>query len=285
MTVVRALVITGYGLNCDYETDYSLKKAGAESHRIHINKLIAGSGLDARSELDVYHILVFGGGFSWADDHGAGVIFASKLKFNLGEQIDRFIQDGKLILGICNGFQCLVNLGLLPGFEGNYRERQVAITYNDSGNFIDAWVKLKINNQSPCIFTKGVSYMELPVRHGEGKFYASEEDINHLFENNQVAMQYADENGDPANRKWPVNPNGSLKDIAGICDPTGKIFGLMPHPEAYHHYTNHPDWTRKKEELIRTGKSMNYEEGDGIQIFKNAVEYSREAIDNGLFGS
>jgi phosphoribosylformylglycinamidine synthase I len=283
MTPVRALVLTGYGLNCDYETDYSLKKAGAESYRVHINELIAGRRSGSRAELDFYHILVFGGGFSWADDHGAGVIFASKLKFNLGEQIERFIQDGKLILGICNGFQCLVNLGLLPAFEKNYQERRVAITYNDSGNFIDAWVNLKINNQSPCIFTKGISYIELPVRHGEGKFYASEEDIQHLFEESQVVMQYADESGDVANRKWPKNPNGSLKDIAGICDPTGKIFGLMPHPEAFHHFTNHPDWTRKKELLTRKGKGIDVEEGDGIQIFKNAVEYCREAIENGLF--
>jgi phosphoribosylformylglycinamidine synthase I len=284
MRPVKALVITGYGLNCDYETDYCLKKAGAESHRIHINKLIAGKRSGSRTELDVYHILVLGGGFSWADDHGAGVIFASKLKFNLGEQIERFIQDGKLILGICNGFQCLVNLGLLPGFGRNYQERRLAITYNDSGNFIDTWVKLKINHKSPCVFTRGVSYIELPVRHGEGKFYASEEDINHLFEDNQVVMQYADESGAVANRKWPMNPNGSLQDIAGICDPTGKIFGLMPHPEAFHHFTNHPDWTRKKDFLIRKGKGIGREEGDGIKIFKNAVEYSREAIENGVFG-
>jgi len=282
MIPVRALVLTGYGLNCDYETDYSLKKAGAESYRVHINELIEGGKSGSRVELDFYHILVFGGGFSWADDHGAGVIFASKLKFNLGEQIERFIQDGKLILGICNGFQCLVNLGLLPGFERNYQERRVAITYNDSGNFIDTWVKLKINHKSPCVFTKGLSYIEFPVRHGEGKFYAPEEDINHLFEDNQVVMQYADENGELANSKWPMNPNGSLKDIAGICDPTGKIFGLMPHPEAFHHYTNHPDWTRKKNALIRKGQGIDSEEGDGIQIFKNAVEYSREAIENGM---
>jgi len=283
MTSVRALVLTGYGLNCDYETDYSLKKAGAESYRVHINELIEERKSGSRTELNSYHILVFGGGFSWADDHGAGVIFAAKLKFNLGEQIERFTQDGKLILGICNGFQCLVNLGLLPGFDRNYQERRVAITYNDSGNFIDTWVKLKIVPESPCVFTKGLSYIELPVRHGEGKFYASDEDINHLFEDNQVVMQYADETGDLANRKWPMNPNGSLKDVAGICDPTGKIFGLMPHPEAFHHYTNHPDWTRKKETLIRKGKGMDSEEGDGIQIFKNAVEYSRKAIENGEF--
>ena len=284
MIPVRALVLTGYGLNCDYETDYSLKIAGAEPRRVHINELIMGEKLGSRVKLDHYYILVLGGGFSWADDHGAGVVLASKLKFNMGDQIERFIRHGKLIIGICNGFQTLVNLGLLPGYEQNYQERRVALTYNDSGNFIDSWVNLKVNSESPCVFTKGLSHMELPVRHGEGKFYALEKEINLLFKNNQVVMQYADENGNEANGRWPVNPNGSLKDIAGICDPTGRIFGLMPHPEAYNHFTNHPDWTRQKEALIRQGKSIETQEGYGIRIFKNAVEYIRTAIDNGKFG-
>jgi len=126
--------------------------------------------------------------------------------------------------------------------------------------------------------------MELPVRHGEGKFYASEKDINLLFKNNQVVMQYADKNGNEANGQWPMNPNGSLKDIASICDPTGRIFGLMPHPEAYNHFTNHPDWTRQKEVLIRQGKSVEALEGYGIRIFRNGVDYMRKAIDNGKFG-
>lgn len=284
MIPVRALVLTGYGLNCDYETDYSLKIAGAESRRVHINELIMGEKLGSRVKLDHYSMLVLGGGFSWADDHGAGVVLASKLKFNMGEQIERFIRHGKLIIGICNGFQTLVNLGLLPGYEQNYQERRVAITYNDSGNFINSWVNLKVNPESPCIFTKGLSHMELPVRHGEGKFYASEKDINLLFKNNQVVMQYADKNGNDANSQWPMNPNGSLKDIAGICDPTGRIFGLMPHPEAYNHFTNHPDWTRQKEVLIRQGKSVDAIEGYGIRIFRNGVEYIRKALDNGKFG-
>ena len=278
MTVVRALILTGYGLNCDYETDYSLKIAGAEPHRIHINELIRLEKSDPEKGLSNYHILVFGGGFSWADDHGAGVVLALKLKYNIGEQIYRFIRDGKLIIGICNGFQSLVNLGLLPGFEYNYRERRVALTCNDSGNFIDQWVNLKINPESPCVFTKGLSRIELPVRHGEGKFFASGADIDLLFNNNQVVMQYTDEIGDSANGKWPSNPNGSLKDIAGICDPTGRIFGLMPHPEAFHDFTNHPDWTRRREALIREGKGIEIREGDGIRIFRNAVEYIRDAV-------
>ena len=281
MMPVRALVLTGYGLNCDYETDYSLKLAGAESHRVHVNELIMGEASDTVAKLDQYHILVLGGGFSWADDHGAGVILASKLKFNVAQEIEEFLQQGKLIIGICNGFQALVNLGLLPGFEKSYQERRLAVTYNDSGNFINVWVNLKVNAESPCLFTEGLSHIELPVRHGEGKFIGSDEDISLLFKNNQVVMQYADEKGDAANGQWPMNPNGSLSDIAGICDPTGRIFGLMPHPEAFNHYTNHPDWTRRKESLIRQGSSIEPEEGDGIRIFRNAVEYIGKEIENG----
>ena len=282
MTPVIAMVLTGYGLNCDYETDYSLKLAGADSRRVHINELITGEQTGSGTTLDQGHILVFGGGFSWADDHGAGVLLASKLKSNMGEQIERFIRQGKLIIGICNGFQTLVNLGLLPGFDQNYQERRVALTYNDSGNFIDSWVNLKVNPGSPCIFTKGISRIELPVRHGEGKFYASDEDIDRLIRNNQVVLHYCDENGDEARGQWPLNPNGSLMDIAGICDPTGRVFGLMPHPEAFNHYTNHPDWTIQREKLKRQGKTIDPKEGHGIRVFRNAVDYMRNAIEEGL---
>ena len=281
MRPVRALVITGYGLNCDYETNHALTLAGAESDRVHINDLILGDNPEYRVKLEPYHILVVGGGFSWADDHGAGVLLASKLKFNLGEQIKRFVEQGKLIIGICNGFQALVNFGLLPGFHGNYQERRVAVIHNDSGNFIDAWVNLKVDHRSPCVFTKGIDLIQLPVRHGEGKFYAPGKEIRHLIENNQVVMQYADETGKVADGRWPMNPNGSLMDIAGICDPTGRIFGLMPHPEAFNHSTNHPDWTRRKEALSRKGKVIENHEGDGIRIFRNAVQYIRKEIEDG----
>jgi phosphoribosylformylglycinamidine synthase I len=274
----KALVLTGYGLNCDYETDYSLKLAGAESQRLHINQLIATELPGTKISLQDYHILVFGGGFSWADDHGAGVLMASKFRQHLDEPIEQFIEDGKLIFGICNGFQCLVNLGLLPAFEYQYNKRCVAITYNDSGNFIDDWISLKVNHRSSCVFTKGIHSIELPVRHGEGKFYATDGVIRDLFRNNQVVMQYADKNGEEAHGQWPLNPNGSLKDIAGICDPTGRIFGLMPHPEAFNHYTNHPDWTTKREVMVRQGRLEIDEEGEGIKIFRNAVEYVKNSF-------
>jgi phosphoribosylformylglycinamidine synthase I len=280
MIPVRACVLTGYGLNCDYETDFSLKLAGAESHRIHINELIEGARSGEGPLLDHYHILVLGGGFSWGDDHGAGVLFASKLKFNMGDRIEKFVLDGKLVIGICNGFQSLVNLGLLPGFDGKYRERRVALTYNDAGNFINTWVNLKVNPESPCIFTRGLTHIELPVRHGEGKFFASRRDIEQLSQANQVVMQYADQHGDEADGRWPMNPNGSLKDIAGICDPTGRIFGLMPHPEAFHHYTHHPDWTRRRAALRRKNAGLPRQEGDGLAVFRNAVEYMRKVIES-----
>lgn len=280
MTDVKALVLTGYGLNCDYETDYALKIAGAESHRVHINELIQAEQTHTDPRLSQYHILVFGGGFSWADDHGAGVVLASKLKYNMGDQIEQFIQDGKLIIGICNGFQSIVNLGLLPGFDQNFQERRIALTNNDTGNFIDTWVNLKINEDSPCIFTKGISQIELPVRHAEGKFFASHQDMDRLFNNNQVVMQYANENGDAAQGHWPLNPNGSLRDVAGICDPTGRVFGLMPHPEAFNHVTNHPNWTFQKETLKRQEKTLDTQEGDGIRIFRNAVQYIQDHFES-----
>jgi phosphoribosylformylglycinamidine synthase len=276
MKTVRALVLTGYGLNCDYETDFSLRLAGAESRRVHINELIRQAGAAEPVSLDGFHLLVFGGGFSWGDDHGAGVLMASKLRRHLGEEIERFIGKGNLIIGICNGFQALVNFGLLPGFEGRYQDRRVALINNDSGRFIDTWVRLKFNPNSCCVFTAGLSGMDLPVRHGEGKFYAAAHDLERLFADGQVAAQYADPDGNPAAGAWPCNPNGSLRDIAGVCDPSGRIFGIMPHPEAFNHFTNPPDWVMRKEEFKRAGRRIGREEGDGVRIFRNAVEYLRK---------
>ena len=266
MNKVNAIVLAGYGLNCDNETAYALELAGASARRVHINSLIDGS-----VSLDDFQIMVFVGGFSWGDDHGAGVIQAVRLKTNLGDKILEFVDRGNLVLGICNGFQTLVNLGLLPGFSGDYKTRSIALTFNDCGNFRDDWVMLKVNPSSPCVFTKGFDFMELPVRHGqrsevrfdkielpirhgEGKFYSDKDIIQRLTKNNQVVIQYALPDGNPAEGRFPFNPNGSINDIAGICDPTGRIFGLMPHPEAFNHRTNHPDWTRDKEIMKRGGK-------------------------------
>jgi len=310
MNKVDAIVLAGYGLNCDNETAYALELAGASARRVHINSLIDGS-----VSLDDFQIMVFVGGFSWGDDHGAGVIQAVRLKTNLGDKILEFVDRGNLVLGICNGFQTLVNLGLLPGFSGDYKTRSIALTFNDCGNFRDDWVVLKVNSSSPCVFTKGFDLLELPVRHGErsevppegrragrgqpstqsyavprrsevrfdkielpirhgeGKFYSDKDIIQRLTKNNQVVIQYALPDGNPAEGKFPFNPNGSINDIAGICDPTGRIFGLMPHPEAFNHRTNHPDWTRDKEIMKRGGKKPDSNLTMGIRIFKNGVDF------------
>ncbi len=265
---VRVLVLAGYGLNCDHETAHAFDLAGGASHRIHINDLISGRVL-----LQDYDILVLGGGFSWADDHGAGVLEAVRLQHNIGEALQRFIEEGKLVLGICNGFQALVNLGFLPGFDADYKQKRVALTYNDCGNFRDDWVNLVANQQSLCVFTKGITELELPIRHGEGKFIAPAEVIKRLTDQGQIVLQYATPEGAVAGGNFPYNPNGSVEDIAGICDPTGRIFGLMPHPEAFHHWTNHPDWTRRKVLSKRQGRHIDTELTVAMKIFKNAVEH------------
>jgi phosphoribosylformylglycinamidine synthase I len=272
---VRALVLTGYGLNCDNETDFCLNLAGAVSERIHINELIKGEEIGKVTKLEDYHILAFDGGFSWGDDHGAGIVLGTRLRYNIGDQLEQFIKDGKLIIGICNGFQALVNLGLLPGFNGNYNSRDVALTFNDMGNFRDAWVTLKTNIKCNCVFTKGISEIDLPIRHGEGKFYAQDDVLKLLNDNDQVVLQYAKNTAQLANGEYPFNPNGSLMDIAGICDTTGRIFGLMPHPEAYNHFTNHPEWPRRCNELKSKGQLIENQEseGEGVKMFRNAVEY------------
>ena len=267
MSSVRALVLTGFGLNCDLETAYSLRVAGARAERVHLNDLIG-----RKRRLRDFQIFVIGGGFSWGDDHGAGVIMAMRLKHRLQDDLLDFVQSDGLVLGICNGFQVLVNLGLLPGLSPRKLKREVAIIGNDCGGFRDQWVHLSINAASPCVFATGLEQVELPVRHGEGKFYAEPDVLQQLIDNQQVFMRYAKENAAPADGEFPFNPNGSIHDIAGICDPSGRIAGLMPHPEAFNHITNHPDWTSTKEEYRRQGEPLP-EEGEGIKLFRNLVSY------------
>jgi len=270
MSDVNVLILAGYGLNCDHETAHAFALAGAKAQLVHINSLINGE-----ARLEDFQIMVFIGGFSWADDHGAGVVQAVRLKTNIGERILDFVDRGNLILGICNGFQALVNFGLLPGFDQDYTRRSIALTYNDCGNFRNQWVHLKTNPASACVFTRGIKAAEFPVRHGEGKFYADEDTLARLLADNQVALQYARPDGSLADGYFAYNPNGSLHDIAGICDPTGRIFGLMPHPEAYHHWTNHPDWTRTREAARRQSRSPGDSPTVGIRMLQNAVDYVR----------
>jgi len=266
MAVPNVLVLTGYGVNCDWETKTAFELAGAQARRVHVNQLISGD-----EKLSDYQILAFPGGFSFGDDIASGKVMAVKNKVNLGDEIQRFIDDGNLIIGICNGFQVLAKYGLLADPDGDYRTQRVTVTFNNSNRYEDRWVYLSRVSDN-CVWTKGVFRLYLPVAHGEGRFFTTPERLRAIIDNNQVAFQYADPDYNPAGGEYPLNPNGSLEDIAGICDPTGRILGLMPHPERFMHFTNHPHWTRIKERLKRRGDPVP-EEGDGLKIFKNGVSY------------
>ncbi len=269
---VKAIVITGYGTNCEMEMAHACRMAGAEADIVHISRIIEGE-----VSLDGYHFLNLAGGFLDGDDLGAGQAGAHRLKHarvkTTGEpvfdQLTRFIKDGKLILGVCNGFQLMVKTGLLPGFDQRYDERLVSLTYNDSGRFEDRWVELKTDPDSPCVFTRGLGRIYLPVRHGEGKFVTRDQAVMDEIEDKHLApLRYADPETGEVTMEYPLNPNGSPGAIAGICDESGRLFGLMPHPEAFVHRTNHPRWTR--EDLP--------EEGQGLAIFRNAVDFIQENL-------
>jgi phosphoribosylformylglycinamidine synthase I len=266
MAAPRVLVLTGYGINCDFETTAAFEAAGAAAERVHVNDLISGD-----KKLADYQILAFPGGFSYGDDIASGKVLAVKSKVNLGDEIRRFIEDGKLIIGICNGFQVIAKYGLLADPEGDYRTQRVTVTFNDSHRYEDRWVHL-MRVSSKCVWTAGVERIYLPVAHGEGKFFTTPERLDAIEKNNQVAFRYATPEYQPAGGAFPLNPNGAQNDVAGICDPTGRILGMMPHPERFLHFTNHPQWTRIKEELKRKGQPM-LEDGDGLKIFKNGVAY------------
>lgn len=258
---VKTLIITGFGLNCEKETAKAFEICGAETSQIHLNDL-----LENKSTIEDYHILAFIGGFSFGDHLGAGTVFANKVKFRLQEELDNFVSAGKLIIGICNGFQTLTRLGLVPALNGKYFSQEVALAHNDSTLFRDDWVNLKAVPESPCIFTKSVDRLRLPIRHGEGKFVADDEILKEIEAKKLVALRYCSQNGD-TDCDFPDNPNGSRNSIAGICDETGRVFGLMPHPEAFLSPFNAPDWQTKK----MSGELP--EEGEGVIIFRNAVEY------------
>ena len=259
----RVLVLLAAGINRDRDAEDAFRLAGADAERVHINDLA-----DKRKRLKDYQILMLPGGFSFGDDIASGKVLANKLKYRLKDDILNFIADKKLILGVCNGFQVMVKLGLLPGFAGEYMKQDVTLTHNDSGKFEDRWVYLKTNPLSKCVFTRGINRLiYVPVCHGEGKFIPRDDGVlERLKAGNQVVVQYVDESGSFG--AYPVNPNGSVEHIAGICDETGRIFGMMPHPENYILRTQHPRWTRE----------ALPDEGDGLAIFKNAVEYVNKEL-------
>ena len=275
---VRALVLAGYGINCDFETAHALNLAGARAKRVHISDLTGTDNIKPSESLADYQILVFDGGFSWGDDHGAGVLLATRLANHLGEAIRDFLQKGGLVIGICNGFQALVNLGLLPMLEGRW-ERTVALTANECGNFQDRWVRLIVEEKSPCLFTKGVKRLSLPIRHGEGQFVTDESTLKKMEDQGLVAVRYANSRWQRANGRWPHNPNGSANDIAGICDPTGRVFGIMPHPEGFYRVSQDPDWTLKREKAHRRGKEIDpLGPGQGLALFEKAVAALKQGL-------
>jgi len=266
MATPKTLVLTGYGINCEEETSYVFRKAGAETDIVHVNDLI-----DGHKNLKDYQILAIPGGFSYGDDTGAGNALSNRIRNNLNEQILAFAQEDKLAIGICNGFQMLSNLGLVPALDNQYGQREVALMWNTTARYECRWVHLKTESQK-CVWTKGIDKLFTPVAHGEGNFYATPEVLKKLKDNDQLVFTYTKPDGSPANGEFPHNPNGALEDIAAISDPSGRMLGMMPHPERFHCFTNHPDWTRIKEELKRKREPLP-EEGDGMKLFKNAVEY------------
>jgi len=262
MKKVRVIILRTAGTNCDEETEFAFGICGADGERVHINEILNG-----KKHISDYHILTIPGGFTYGDDIAGGKIMANELKYKLSEEMEEFVREGKPILGICNGFQILVKAGYLPALNGK-REQTVTLTWNDSGKFEDRWIYLKKVENDRCIFTRGIEKpITLPVAHAEGKFITKDEKIlKDLKKKGQVVLQYVDREGNPAG--YPHNPNGSVEGIAGICDPTGRIFGLMPHPERHSLPTQHPRWTR--EGLKK--------EGDGLIIFRNAVDFARDCL-------
>jgi phosphoribosylformylglycinamidine synthase len=275
----KVAVLFGFGINCDHETAAVFDLVGGQSERIHLNKFI-----NKEASLSDYDILAVPGGFSFGDHLGSGRLMGNRMRFALRDELSKFVEDGKPIIGICNGFQVLVKTGLLPGPEAEKTlpdfHQRASLTLNESGRYEDRWVTLEFDPNSPCIWTKGISRIDCPVRHGEGKFVMPEtKDIDRLANNNQLTVRYVDPNTEVGagitdeSLPFPISPNGSMRNIAGICDSTGLVFGLMPHPEAIYAKWLHPDHTRGNVPGPDSSETLDQWEGEGLQIFRNAVEY------------
>jgi phosphoribosylformylglycinamidine synthase I len=258
--MVKAIVLRAAGINCDLETEYALQLAGAQAERIHINRII-----ESPDVLGDCQIVVIPGGFSYGDDVAAGKILANQIIHHLSDRLRDFIDAGKLVLGICNGFQVLVKTGILGKVSPECKQ-QITITNNDSGKFEDRWVYLEPASKK-CIFIDPEQIIYLPIAHGEGKVvFENEEVFEKIKSYDRIAFRYVDENGNFG--EFPINPNGSTDSIAGLCDSTGRVMGLMPHPERFVRGTQHPHWTRLKD------KSR----ADGRTIFDNAVKYVKQNL-------
>jgi len=256
---VRALVLRTAGTNCDEETQFAWEQAGAEAERIHVNRLI-----EDPKRLADYQILTIPGGFSYGDDIAAGKIFANQIVHHLADVVQEFLAADRLVLGICNGFQVLVKCGLLPGSDGARvtLAQKATLTSNDRGLFEDRWVHLRVDTER-CVFLEKGEVIDMPIAHAEGKFVPADAmPIEALEKGNQIAVRYVDTDGNTG-AGYPWNPNGSVGDVAGLCDATGRIFGLMPHPERNVLPWHHPHWTRR-------GAG---EEGGGLRVFRRGVKY------------
>lgn len=269
MASPRVCVLRAPGTNCDVETAFAFDTCGARAETVHLFRLI-----ERPSTLDDYQILCIPGGFSYGDDIGAGVVFSSQLRNHLGEAVHRFISSDKLVLGICNGFQTLLKAGILPygsdGWKSSDRsDADSTLTWNENGKYTARWVHLKVSD-SRNVFLRGIDELDLPIAHAEGRLVTRSDSVVEQWRSNgQIALTYApwtsvDGNGThPMDERWKANPNGAIADIAGLGDPSGRILGLMPHPERFIAATQHPHWTRRKLEG----------DGAGLKLFQNAVSY------------
>ncbi len=267
--MVKSLIITGFGINCEVELGAAYQNAGAQYHIAHFNDV-----LDGTVQLQDFDILNFPGGFSFGDDIASGKVMSNKIKFKkmqngftFMEEIDRFLKEGKFILGICNGFQMLVQLGLLPDIHGDFTP-ETSLEKNNSGKYEDRWVHVKVNPKVQTPFLKNLDLLDLPVRHGEGKLVIKDKDLQKLIiEHELIALQYADVEGQVTGQ-YPLNPNGADLNIAGLVNKTGQVFGLMPHPEAFLSFYNHPNWSALK----ANGKALERHQ-TGQVIFDNIVQF------------
>jgi phosphoribosylformylglycinamidine synthase subunit PurQ / glutaminase len=259
MASPRVLVLRAPGTNCDQETAFAFEQAGGRAQVAHVNRLLDNPQMPAD-----FQILCIPGGFSFGDDIAAGKIFANVIRHHLREALAEFQAAGKLILGICNGFQVLIKSGLL--LADTDQGPPATLMWNDSGKYEDRWVRLQAASQL-CVFLQGIEGLELPVAHAEGKFVARDpQTLAQLESRHQLCLRYDGRRSEGPSRgqiAYPENPNGSQANVAGVCDLTGRVFGLMPHPERHIDPTHHPQWTRRP---VR-------QQGDGMQIFRNAIRY------------
>jgi phosphoribosylformylglycinamidine synthase I len=242
----KIMVMSGYGLNCEEETKFAFEKAGGEADIVHLNDLI-----EAPNMLQSYQILAFPGGFAYGDDTGSGKAYANKFKNHLSLALEEFLNRDTLIIGICNGFQIISNLGIVPG----------ALKWNSGGKYIDRWVDLKVVGRSPWL--QGIKKLSVPIAHGEGH-YVVDKKVKLT-----PALLYTKDKICNFQNLVP-NPNGSERDIAGVLGYNGRVLGLMPHPERAMFYYQNPMWQLQKQSL---GKKIKAGEGEGLKIFRNGIQY------------